>query len=68
MVDTIADTADYSVNLVGELGLLPEALRLRLVSAQQRSGTAPGNRVRVNVAVPPPTTPPTHTNHPTNVR
>ncbi|MYM19649.1 isoprenyl transferase [Brevibacterium sp. 5221] len=51
MVDTIADTAGYCVNLVGELGLLPEPLRLRLVSAEQRSGAAPGDRVRVNVAV-----------------
>jgi len=51
MVDTIADTAGYSVNLVGELSLLPEQLRMRLVSAEQRSTAAPEQRVRVNVAV-----------------
>lgn len=49
MVDTIADTAGYCVNLVGDLDILPHGLRVRLLSAEQRSG--PHDRIQVNVAV-----------------
>lgn len=53
LVDEIADTEWYSVNLVGNLELLPGALRSRLQAAQERSAGASetASRVAVNIAV-----------------
>lgn len=50
MVEQIAQSDKYAVNLVGDLSVLPEALRARLESAQERS-RAGRPRVHVNVAV-----------------
>lgn len=50
MVEQIAQSDTYAVNLVGDLSVLPEPLRARLENAQERSrGGQPS--VHVNVAV-----------------
>lgn len=53
LVDEIADTEWYSVNLVGDLRLLPDGLRGRLQAAQERSvgASETASRVAVNIAV-----------------
>ena len=53
LVDEIADTEWYSVNLVGNLELLPCALRSKLQAAQERScgASETASRVAVNIAV-----------------